>query len=206
LRRVDLSTPQPLVSQPSPLATKGQWRAWAKHQRASLLTSHLSAALIKQCLHWKTFQEADELLITWPTKDELDVRPLIQAFQGPVYLPRVIGPRHMAFHRFESEDALIQGPHGILEPAASSPPWQPSPKRITLLIAPALCVDTTGYRLGYGGGYFDAWLHTHRPLLQNSLTVASVVPSTLVVECLPHDDWDQPLDSILTENGATREQ
>ena len=161
---------------------------------------------MERCLSWTLFQDADELLITWPTEDELDVRPLIQAFQGSVYLPRVTGPRHMIFHRFELKEALTQGPHGIFEPANDSLQWQPNVSIKTLLIAPALCVDTAGYRLGYGGGYFDAWLHKHRPHLQDSLTVASLVPSMLVVERLPHEEWDQRLDITLTENGVTRHE
>ena len=184
------------------MATKGEWRVWAKQQRAEILTPSLSQALVNHGLAWKIFQEADELLITWPTNHELDVRPLIQAFQGPVYLPRVTGPRHMAFHRFELEAELVSGPHTILEPAIQSTPWKPNPTLSTLLIAPALCVDTAAYRLGYGGGYFDAWLHAHRPLLQASLTVACLIPSALVAERLPHDDWDQRLDTVLTEDGG----
>ncbi len=168
-----------------------------------LLTPNLSPSLIHQCANWPVFQQADELLITWPTKGELDVRPLVQAFQGAVYLPRITGPRQMVFHRFESDSTLVKGPHGILEPANDSLHWQPNSTQSTLLIAPALCVDTAGYRLGYGGGYFDTWLHAHQPLGQHSFTVASLVPSALIVKQLPHDPWDQRLDHLVTENGLT---
>ncbi len=184
------------------MAPKGEWRVWAKQNRTTLLTPHRSQALIAQCLSWEGFLKADELLITWPTGDELDVRPLIQAFQGLVYLPRITGPRQMAFHQFESEAPLVEGSYGILEPEKIAPLWQPNPRLHTLLMAPALCVDAARYRLGYGGGYFDAWLHAHRPLLQESLTVASLIPLALVVKHLPHDDWDQRLDTVLTEDGG----
>ena len=67
-----------------------------------------------------------------------------------------------------------------------------------LVIAPALAVDTQGMRLGKGAGYYD------RALAGLGVPVAAVVFDEEVVDAVPHDSHDQPVDAVITPAGFFR--
>ncbi|WP_348663441.1 5-formyltetrahydrofolate cyclo-ligase [Chlamydia vaughanii] len=60
-----------------------------------------------------------------------------------------------------------------------------SPERITHVLVPALAFDNEGYRLGYGGGYYDRWLAMHPHLL--TIGVGYLEQKTEVLPKEPHD-------------------
>ena len=73
------------------------------------------------------------------------------------------------------------------------------PNDISILLVPAIAIDQEGYRLGYGGGYFDR-------LRQRDLCFA--IPSFVVISnnCiskkpLPRDRWDVPFNGWISEKG-----
>lgn len=68
---------------------------------------------------------------------------------------------------------------------------------VDLAFVPAQAVDKHGYRLGQGGGYYDRALSTARP----RRVVAVVFPEEFLHHTLPTDDYDQPVDQILTPEG-----
>ena len=68
-----------------------------------------------------------------------------------------------------------------------------------LVLVPLLSFDAHGYRLGYGGGYYDRSL----ALLKNSHAVG-IAYAGQEVEHLPREDHDHPLDAVLTEDGLRR--
>jgi 5-formyltetrahydrofolate cyclo-ligase len=71
-----------------------------------------------------------------------------------------------------------------------------------VLLVPLLAFDAEGYRLGYGGGFYDRTLETLRavrPVLAIGIAYAGQQRSDV-----PHSDHDQRLDAVLTENGLTR--
>jgi 5-formyltetrahydrofolate cyclo-ligase len=67
-----------------------------------------------------------------------------------------------------------------------------------LLLVPALACDRQGFRLGYGGGWFDR-LRSAAPW--RAVPALAVLPQGCLVERLPHDPWDVPLDGWLHEGG-----
>ncbi len=74
-----------------------------------------------------------------------------------------------------------------------------NPKDISILFVPAIAIDQKGYRLGYGGGYFDR-------LRQRNLWLS--IPSFVVIsnnciskEPLPRDRWDIPFNGWISEKG-----
>jgi 5-formyltetrahydrofolate cyclo-ligase len=84
---------------------------------------------------------------------------------------------------------------GIRQPAPSQPVVLPD-----ILLVPLLAFDARGYRLGYGGGYFDRTLHDLRqrkPILAVGLGL-----DELEVDAVPHLDYDERLDWILTPSGS----
>lgn len=135
----------------------------------------------------------------WPMRHEIDPRPLLEAVHAAgaaCCLPVVEGKAvPLVFRRWAPGDALEPGPFGTREPMAGAPAATP-----THLLVPLLVFDRRGFRLGYGGGYYDrtlAGLRTRGHVLAVGLAYAAQE-----VEAVPHDDLDAPLDWVVTEAEA----
>ena len=90
----------------------------------------------------------------WAIRDEIDAMPLLARLVGAGFvccLPAVVGKgRALQFRAWTPGAAMTHGPFRIPEPAEDAAPAQP-----THLLVPLLAYDRDGYRLGYGGGYYD---------------------------------------------------
>lgn len=134
----------------------------------------------------------------WPIGDELDVRPLLAALaeaDRTIALPAVAG-RGMAleFRPWTPGQPLEAGAHGTRHPPAGAGLVRPS-----LLLVPLLAFDRAGWRLGYGGGYYDRSLAALRDAA--AVIAVGVGFAAQEVERVPHDGHDQRLDAVLTERG-----
>lgn len=135
----------------------------------------------------------------WPLAEELDLRPLLEtlSLRGcRVVLPAMTGKdRPLVFRDWKPGDELVPAGFGTLEPAASREARAPD-----LLLVPLLAFDRHGYRLGYGGGFYDRSLAELRAV--KTVTAVGVAFSTLEVDTVPRNANDQPLDWIVTEREA----
>lgn len=134
----------------------------------------------------------------WPLPGEIDPRPLMAALAGrgaALALPEVIAPdAPLVFRGWSPGDALEPGPHGTAHPALSAPLLVP-----TLLLVPLLAFDAKGFRLGFGGGYYDRTLDALRR--GGGVVAVGLAFAAQQSPALPSEPWDQPLDLILTEEG-----
>ena len=137
----------------------------------------------------------------WPMASELDPRPLMieLASDGHVLaLPVVVGAgRPLAFRAWSPGDPLEPAAFGTQVPGADKPELSPA-----VILAPLLAFDRRGYRLGYGGGFYDRTLGHLRaacPVLAVGLAYAAQE-----VPAVPHDPNDKRLDWIVTEAEAIR--
>jgi len=134
----------------------------------------------------------------WPIGSELDPRALLQhlAQAGRVVVLPVSDPPGMPlrFRRWIPGMALRRGRYGIAEPDESCPELSPA-----ALLIPLLAFDRRGYRLGYGGGYYDRTL----ALLRNRGPVRAIgfALAGLEVPEVPHDSYDCRLDAVVREVG-----
>lgn len=129
---------------------------------------------------------------------ELDPSALIQVLAGAGHdlcLPVVAGPaRPLLFRRWRAGDSLQDGAMNIPAPLPDAPTVTPH-----ILLVPLLIVDRTGIRLGYGGGFYDRTLEALRAQNPANPPVAvGVCYGAQVVDQVPRDVHDQPLDWILT--------
>lgn len=135
----------------------------------------------------------------WPIKEEIDIRPLLIELHNTgcqLALPVVQGKgKPLSFRAWRPGDPLEQGVFGTL---------QPSPKRETLepdaLIVPLLACDEDGWRLGYGGGFYDRTLKRLRA--RKPVTAVGVGFNAQLVDDVPHGPDDERLDWLLTDKRA----
>lgn len=133
----------------------------------------------------------------WPIKGEIDLRHLVRDFMGmgaEAALPVVVEKgRPLEFWAWQPRTKLNRGFWNIPVPA------ERKPVRPTALLVPLVGFDNAGYRLGYGGGYYDRTLAEldPRPL---TIGVGYACGRLSTIFPQPHDI---PLDAIVTEAGVT---
>jgi len=129
-----------------------------------------------------------------PMRTEIDPLPAMAAHRGGVCVPVVPGRAvPLRFAAWSPGCAMLEGDFGAMIPADEV--WvEPE-----VLIVPLLTFDARGYRLGYGGGYYDRTLEMLRGR-RPTLAVGFAFAAQEVAE-VPIDATDQRLDAIVTEQG-----
>lgn len=130
-----------------------------------------------------------------PMRTEIDPLPAMAAHQGPVGVPVIIGKAMpLRFREWTPGTVMVEGEFKALIPAEGA--WlEPE-----VLIVPLLAFDAQGYRLGYGGGFYDRTLEVLRAR-RPTLAVGFAFAAQEVAE-VPIDATDQRLDVIVTEAGV----
>ena len=138
----------------------------------------------------------------WPLGDEIDPRPAMAALRDRGHLlalPVVAGHGlPLVFRAWQPGDPLEASAFGTSVPPSDALELAPG-----AVLAPALAVDDRGYRLGYGGGYYDRTLARLRAAAARPLAIAVCFAGQMVA-AVPHGDGDQPVDWVVTEDGAMR--
>lgn len=132
----------------------------------------------------------------WPIGAEPDTLMLLAAldyhdFAAALPVTGALG-QPLAFRRWREGQPLVEGPMRIPEPSRRLPLVHPG-----LLFVPAVAFDRRGYRVGYGGGFYDVTLAALRA--SGPVPAIGIAYSCQEVERIPEEDHDQPLDFILTE-------
>jgi 5-formyltetrahydrofolate cyclo-ligase len=126
---------------------------------------------------------------------ELDNR--LRARGLRIAYPRIVdGDRRLAFHEATFE-GLEEGHFGLREPSADAPGIEIA--AIAAYVVPGLAFDTSGGRVGWGRGYYDATL-AHAP---DALRIG-VAFDCQVVESVPRDAHDALLHYVITETATHR--
>ena len=175
------------------MESKPDLRTRFRRQREALgapFRAEASARICDQIAHLCTSRRWTRIGLFWPFGPEPDLRPLIQNHdQWIFFFPKVTSssPPRLAW----GPEPLEKGFWGLLEPPFAQhflPPVQ-------LLLVPGLAFDDHGFRLGYGGGYFDALLER----LPDDVTTLGVGFQALRVRNLPIEPHDLPVDGVVTE-------
>jgi len=133
--------------------------------------------------------------IYWPLKGEVDIRFIKEINNEKIALPSSSKSKGIRYH-YWSNDKLEIDSNNIPAPKQEI---SINPTDISILFVPAIAIDKEGYRLGYGGGYFDR-------LRQKDLWFS--IPSFVVISnnCiskkpLPREPWDVPFNGWISEKG-----
>jgi 5-formyltetrahydrofolate cyclo-ligase len=133
--------------------------------------------------------------------EELNVWLLLRRLSGagvPLALPVVARKgQPLVFRAWTPGDSMNKGVWDIPEPKADKPVVEPD-----MLLVPLLAFDAHGHRLGYGGGFYDRTLARLRAM--KPIVAIGLAYDEQRVNAVPHLDYDQQLDWVLTPSGALR--
>ena len=144
-----------------------------------------SIAVVRKLKRCKELIEADTLLLYYPLKDEINIKPLY-SLDKRIFLP-VIENNEMLFRRYDG--ALKKGKFGIMEPTGEYYTIGSN----DLMIVPAVAYDRDGYRLGRGKGFYD------RFLADKKIKTIGVVSKLRIVSDVFREPNDIKVDFIITD-------
>lgn len=192
--------------------TKHQLREQSRQVRKALgedFQRQASDAICRYIESWPLFQGCDTILTYMPMRGEVDLRPLLERHPHKSWLlPRILSEGRMTFHPYDSEH-LIWHPYGMLEPDPHLPivPVE----LVQLALVPGLAFDRQGWRLGYGGGFFDRFLagfdhgscstRNSGSSYHHGISLG-ITYRALLLDHLPHHEHDIPVQYIVTEEGV----
>jgi 5-formyltetrahydrofolate cyclo-ligase len=137
------------------------------------------------------------ILAYQPHSQEPDLGKLFQQHNYYQWgLPRCRPQRQLVWHLWQPEEPLIRNAYGLAEPLSTATPINLA--ETAAMLIPMVGFDRAGYRLGYGGGYFDRLLADSA--WQRVLTIG-VAFDLASVPKIPTNPWDRPLHKIFTESG-----
>ncbi len=128
-------------------------------------------------------------------RQEPNLDPLFQLNDYRWGVPRCV-ENELSWHFWEWGDPLAEGRFGIREPSENAPLCPP--EAVDLILVPAVACDERGYRLGYGGGFYDRLFEQPQ---WRQIPKVGIVFDDLVVSEVPADPWDIALDGVCTDWG-----
>ena len=169
----------------------------ARHEASRLATDRLVPLLsdLRRTLPADR-EQSPVVALSVPVDGEIDVTSaatLLRSAGWTVVLPAVLDDRDMEFREWPAHGELVRGRFRVLEPA-DGPALGPD-----VVVVPCVAVDDQGNRLGFGKGFYDRSLGTDpRPV------AVGVVFDEQVVAAVPAEDWDVPLDLVVTPTRTIR--
>jgi len=168
-----------------------------EHRRAK------SCQITKKVASLVEFATAESVLLFASFGSEVDTWPLIHhALQAgkTVALPAVAvdkGNKRLVIRRItDTTNDLFPGTWGIMEPAEACPELKIA--ALDFILLPGVAFDQRGYRLGYGGGYYDR-LIAGLPQNTGDRGLVAVAFELQIVPQVPTSDFDLPIPVIVTE-------
>ena len=161
----------------------------------------IDAAICERICALPQFQEADVVLTYLSFGAEIDTRGIIErawSLGKAVALPRCVGPRRMRWFRVASLDNLETSSFGVDEPRIDEAAEQHlTAEKDMVALVPGLAFDERGYRLGYGGGFYDTLLSDFAGASVGLCRQAQFVKSLEELGVI--GEFDLPVDIVITE-------
>lgn len=178
-----------------PQLNKSALRREILQQRQSLSPAQWQVKSNQICDRLKSitqFKEAQTILAYFSVRQEPDLTPLFNLDKNWAF-PRCVG-KSLVWHLWQPGTELNTGKYAIQEPCENSTTVDPA--TADLILVPTVACDAQGYRLGYGGGFYDRLLSCEQNL--NAPTIGIVFDFAYGVQ-LARDPWDMKLNFICTE-------
>ena len=179
------------------MITKKELRQELIEQRKNLPSEYRISAdqkIFQNLISLPAYQTASMIFCFVSTKNEINTLPIIEhAFHTgkSVAVPKCQKKGIMDAVQIHSFDDLENGKYGILEPKDSC--HIVAREEIDFAIVPCLSCNSEGYRIGYGGGYYD------RYLANLSCETAVVCYQEMMCDEIPVEPFDVKMDVVVTD-------
>lgn len=144
------------------------------------------------------YKTSEKFMIFLDFRGEVATRPIIQELLDLgkiVALPVVdFNTMELVLVKIDSLENLVKSKYGIYEPIVTNDVIM-NPNDFDLILAPGAVFDNKGYRIGYGGGFYDKLLCK----LTGDTKVIGLAFSEQMRKEVPHESFDQPLHGIITD-------
>jgi len=196
-------------SSPSAKATRTALRTQVRDARRCISDNEqhsFAATATQQVLDELTKLKAKHVAIYLTNDGELDTQPLIHTLWElgvKVYLPHLhpFSKGNLLFFAYTPETPLVENKLKILEPVLDIGKMR-LPHQLDVVITPLVAFDSTGARMGMGGGFYDRtlanWQRKGKPY------PIGFAHDCQQVESLPCEHWDVPLPMIVTPTRVLR--
>ncbi|MDH3688840.1 MAG: 5-formyltetrahydrofolate cyclo-ligase [Gammaproteobacteria bacterium] len=189
------------------MASKGIVRSSMRARRRALpddLQRAAAARLCSQLTRHTVFTNSKRIAFYHPNDGEIDPRPTLRyawSLSKTCYLPVLCRTRtrRVLFAEIQPDTRLRKNHYGILEPVVKVRDWL-NARELDLVLIPLVAFDKQGNRIGMGGGYYDrslAYLETRKHWHQPH--IIGVAHHFQLVDRVETDQWDVPLDGIVTD-------
>lgn len=167
---------------------KKDLRARFRALRAQLKSPEKDGAILKNFLGSPFFQR-ESFFVYHSVGSEADTLGIIQRLRSSgkrVYLPRIADGDMLSVPYMKERERAF----GIPQPIAGRD------TEAEIILTPLLSFDDKGFRLGYGGGYYDKYFASHGGLR------VGLAYEGQAANLLPHGEYDVPLHAVITETGV----
>lgn len=156
--------------------------------------------IINNLMKLNQFLQAKDVFCYVSFRSEVPTNNIIKYCQQDsknVYIPLCINEtKEMVISLYDKDVELAASSYGVLEPTIKTIKIADR-NMLDVAIVPGAVFDTRGYRIGYGAGYYDKFFaHTSKEIYK-----IAVAFSLQIVDAVPADDFDVPVDCIVTEKG-----
>ena len=166
---------------------KQSLRKWARGQRKELDMGAISAILTEKLVQTEEYKNSKNIMLFYPLPDEVNLLLLLKDKTKNFYLPRIKG-EELECCVYKKGDKLCESCFHTLEPVCEAC----NKTNIDMVIVPALAVDKNGYRLGYGGGFYDRFLSDFIGIK------VCCIPKGFILETVYPENHDVKMDLIIS--------
>lgn len=182
-------------------ALKKEYREKGRQLRAALSAetrAEKSKSIERRLFQWEPFMMAENISIFMSFRDEVETPHLIDLMRvmgKRVYVPIVdTDSNELLLSLFHGYDELEESAFGVMEPRRD-PSRIKEPEVLDFILVPGLLFSTNGYRIGYGGGYYDRLLSK----LSTQIPRVGICFEEQVIDYVPTSTYDEILDAIVTD-------
>jgi 5-formyltetrahydrofolate cyclo-ligase len=158
-----------------------------------------SARIARRLFDLPEMSSASTVMVFSSFGSEVDTAPIIERLVAEgrrAVLPRVVNGEIEPI-TYRPDGRMSEASFGALEPTDGEPI---QPEDVDVVVTPGLAFDRRGYRVGYGGGFYDRFFKRTRP----DVVKAAIGFELQVVDEVPRGGQDVPVDLIVTDEGVIR--
>ena len=149
-----------------------------------------SEAIIARLEQLPCFRDAQTIMIYYPIHNEVDLRPLLQRYEGKkIFILPVTHRKGIEPRQYLGEEMMQRGNYSVPEPQTST-----FTGKIDLILVPGVVFDLQGNRIGRGAGFYDRFLKKHKHITQLGVAYDFQIKN----HSIPHSAFDKPVDGVIT--------